>query len=39
LGRQVDLTDEFKQHYELWLQKEVFQTTVDWDQLLQSPVL
>ncbi|XP_059489692.1 striatin-interacting protein 1 [Neocloeon triangulifer] len=39
LGKNIDLTDEFKQHYELWLQKEVFQTNVDWDQLLQSPIL
>ncbi|CAB3372424.1 Hypothetical predicted protein [Cloeon dipterum] len=39
LGRQIDLTDEFKQHYEVWLQQEVFQTNVDWDQLLQSPIL
>ncbi|XP_014209420.1 striatin-interacting protein 1 [Copidosoma floridanum] len=34
LGTNVELTDEFKQHYELWLQQEVFQTTIDWDELL-----
>jgi len=36
LGANVELTDEFKQHYELWLQQEVFQTTIDWDKLLES---
>ncbi|KAK0168425.1 hypothetical protein PV327_002227 [Microctonus hyperodae] len=36
LGANVELTDEFKQHYELWLQQEVFQTSVDWDKLLES---
>lgn len=34
LGANIELTDEFKQHYELWLQQEVFQTPIDWDQLL-----
>ncbi|XP_016839671.1 striatin-interacting protein 1 isoform X5 [Nasonia vitripennis] len=34
LGTNVELTDEFKQHYELWLQQEVFQTTINWDELL-----
>ncbi|XP_071453332.1 striatin-interacting protein 1 homolog isoform X2 [Hetaerina americana] len=36
LGRPVELTDEFKQHYEVWLQQEVFQASVDWDLLLQG---
>ncbi|CAG5101010.1 Similar to STRIP1: Striatin-interacting protein 1 (Homo sapiens) [Cotesia congregata] len=35
LGANVELTDEFKQHYELWLQQEVFQTSIDWDKLLE----
>lgn len=34
LGTKIELTDEFKQHYELWLQQEVFQTTINWDELL-----
>ncbi|XP_063995251.1 striatin-interacting protein 1 homolog [Diachasmimorpha longicaudata] len=35
LGANIELTDEFKRHYELWLQQEVFQTSIDWDKLLQ----
>lgn len=37
LGTQnaVELTEEFKQHYDLWLQQEVFQTTINWDEILQ----
>lgn len=34
LGANVELSEEFKQHYELWLQKEVFEKTINWDQLL-----
>ncbi|XP_011498235.1 PREDICTED: striatin-interacting protein 1 isoform X2 [Ceratosolen solmsi marchali] len=34
LGANVELTDEFKQHYELWLQQEVLQTSINWDELL-----
>ncbi|XP_026666495.1 striatin-interacting protein 1 homolog [Ceratina calcarata] len=34
LGVNVDLSDEFKQHYELWLQQEVFQRSIKWDELL-----
>lgn len=29
----VDLTDDFKKHYEVWLQKEVFSVRIDWDSL------
>lgn len=29
----VDLSDEFKKHYEVWLQKEVFSIRIDWDSL------
>lgn len=29
----VDLSDDFKKHYELWLQKEVFGIRIDWDSL------
>ncbi|KAK8395960.1 hypothetical protein O3P69_005210 [Scylla paramamosain] len=34
LGRPVELTEEFKKHYEVWLQQEVFSASIDWDQLL-----
>ena len=33
LGMNIELTEEFKHHYELWLQQEVFQTSIDWDGL------
>ncbi|XP_070000855.1 striatin-interacting protein 1 homolog [Penaeus vannamei] len=36
LGRPVELTEEFKRHYEVWLQQEVFSASIDWDQLLAS---
>ncbi|XP_033223695.1 striatin-interacting protein 1 isoform X2 [Belonocnema kinseyi] len=36
LGANVELTDEFKQHYELWLQQEVFQTNINWEELLEN---
>lgn len=29
----VDLSDNFKKHYEVWLQKEVFNIKIDWDSL------
>jgi len=34
LGQEVELTDEFKANYEKWLQREVYNTQIDWDQLL-----
>ncbi|OAD53293.1 Protein FAM40A [Eufriesea mexicana] len=34
LGLNVELSDEFKEHYELWLQQEVFQRSINWDELL-----
>lgn len=34
LGANMELTEEFKQHYELWLQQEVFQKSINWDELL-----
>ncbi|XP_054722125.1 striatin-interacting protein 1 homolog [Uloborus diversus] len=34
LGREIELTDDFKYHYESWLKREVFQLSTDWDQLL-----
>lgn len=30
---QVKLSDEFKQHYELWLQLEVYNMSINWDSL------
>jgi len=37
LGQEVELTDEFKANYERWLQREVYNTQIDWDQLLTTP--
>ncbi|XP_075524935.1 striatin interacting protein isoform X2 [Dermacentor variabilis] len=34
LGREVELSPEFKLHYQQWLQGDVFRTNVDWDLLL-----
>jgi len=34
LGQEVELTEEFKANYEKWLQREVYNTQIDWDQLL-----
>ncbi|GBM17905.1 Striatin-interacting protein 1 [Araneus ventricosus] len=39
LGREIELTDDFKYHYEAWLKREVFQLSTDWDQLLNSQYL
>jgi hypothetical protein len=36
LSKDVELTNEFKYNYETWLEREVFQFNVDWDQLLTS---
>ena len=38
LGRPVELTEEFKRHYDIWLNQEVLSTTIDWDQLLNHHV-
>ena len=39
LGRRIELTEEFKVHYETWLQKEVFENSIDWDTLIESKLL
>jgi len=39
LGQDVELTDEFKANYERWLHREVYNTEIDWDQLLAQNVL
>lgn len=36
LSRDIELTNEFKYNYETWLEREVFQFNIDWDQLLTS---
>ena len=35
LGQNCDLSDEFKQNYERWLDMEVFSNQVDWDQVIR----
>ncbi|KPM02806.1 FAM40A-like protein [Sarcoptes scabiei] len=37
LNREVKLTDEFKKNYEIWLEREVFQYKINWDDLLDDP--
>ncbi|KAJ8977107.1 hypothetical protein NQ317_008453 [Molorchus minor] len=34
LGTNHDLSESFKKHYDLWLEQEVFGTTIEWDNLL-----
>jgi len=34
LGKPVKLSGEFKQHYKIWLDQEVFQNKIDWNALL-----
>lgn len=33
LGGKVELSSEFKNNYERWLDREVFSVSIDWDQL------
>ena len=33
LGEKIELSTEFKQNYERWLDREVFSVSIDWDQL------
>ncbi|XP_021703867.1 striatin-interacting protein 1 homolog isoform X2 [Aedes aegypti] len=33
---EIELNEEFKQNYELWLQQEVYNNNIDWDSLLSS---
>uniref|UniRef100_U5EY75 Far11/STRP C-terminal domain-containing protein n=1 Tax=Corethrella appendiculata TaxID=1370023 RepID=U5EY75_9DIPT len=35
LMEDVELSEEFKQNYELWLQQEVYNSEINWDSLLQ----
>lgn len=39
LGNEIELTEEFKQHYDIWLQQEVFQANVNWDEVLNYSYL
>ena len=34
LGQRVDLSDNFKNNYEKWLEMEVFGNPVDWEQVI-----
>ncbi len=34
LASDVVLTDEFKKHYHLWIRQEVFEQSINWDELL-----
>ena len=34
LGQKVELSEEFKENYERWLEMEVFSNQIDWDQVL-----
>ncbi|KAF8360723.1 farl-11, partial [Pristionchus pacificus] len=36
LGRKIELGDKFKKKYEIWMEREVMRTTIDWDQLLDN---
>ncbi|XP_013414716.1 striatin-interacting protein 1 [Lingula anatina] len=35
LGQHMDLPQEFKENYERWVEREVYSTQIDWDQLLK----
>ncbi len=37
LGQDVELTDEFKANYTIWLEKEVYNTEIQWELLLENP--
>lgn len=34
MGKSVKLSCEFKQHYQIWLNQEVFQNKIDWNALI-----
>ncbi|XP_058125546.1 striatin-interacting protein 1 homolog [Anopheles ziemanni] len=33
-AEEIELSEEFKQNYEMWLQQEVYNNNIDWDALL-----
>jgi len=39
LASPLELTREFKANYRRWLEQEVFQQSVDWDQLIEPGYL
>ena len=36
LSQEIELTDEFKANYGLWLQREVYNTEIQWELLLDE---
>ena len=36
LGQEVELTEEFKQNYERWLDLEVHNLSIKWELLLET---
>ena len=36
LGQEIELTDEFKANYGAWLQREVYNTEIQWELLLED---
>ena len=39
LNQPVAFTDKFKKNYEKWADREVFQSNVNWDELLDADKL
>lgn len=39
LGHCLELSEEFKRFYEVWLDREVFSTQIDWDLLLKDNII
>lgn len=39
LGQEVELTEDFKMHYEKWVQQEVYSLNIDWDVLISKDLL
>ncbi|XP_071500969.1 striatin-interacting protein 1 homolog isoform X2 [Diadema antillarum] len=38
LSQKVELSEEFKRYYEVWLDREVFSTQINWDLLLRDKI-
>jgi len=34
LGKPIKLSSEFRKHYMIWLDQEVFQNNIDWNALI-----
>jgi hypothetical protein len=34
LGQRVELSEDFKKNYEVWLDNEVYSNHIDWDRIL-----